>query len=69
MYTRVLKYLKTVIEAEFKSQHNPAPKGKMAIFVREAFVRQFEHYVKLEGQYPFDSMMDAGQDVLSIGLS
>ncbi|KAG2088913.1 uncharacterized protein F5147DRAFT_764635 [Suillus discolor] len=43
-YVRVLKYLKIVIEAEFKSQHNPALKGKTAADVREAFVHQFERY-------------------------
>ncbi|KAJ8579575.1 hypothetical protein M405DRAFT_778782, partial [Rhizopogon salebrosus TDB-379] len=62
-YQRVVKYLKTVLEAEFKSQHNPILKGKMAPFVREAFIRQFEHYVK--GQYPFDTPLEEGQDTLS----
>ncbi|KAG2102527.1 uncharacterized protein F5147DRAFT_776272 [Suillus discolor] len=57
-YVRVLKYLKIVIEAEFKSQHNPALKGKTAADVREAFVHQFERYVK--GQYPFDTMITKG---------
>ncbi|KAG1839568.1 hypothetical protein DFJ58DRAFT_733291 [Suillus subalutaceus] len=55
--------LKIVVEAEFKSQHNPTLKGKTAADVREAFVRQFECYVK--GQYPFDVMVDAGQGILS----
>lgn len=62
-YIRVFKYLKIVVEAEFKSQHNPTLKGKTAADVREAFVRQFERYVK--GQYPFDVMVDAGQGILS----
>jgi hypothetical protein len=62
-YIRVFKYLKIVVEAEFKSQYNPTLKGKMATDVREAFVRQFERYVK--GQYPFDAMVDAGQGILS----
>lgn len=30
---------------------------------REAFVRQFERYVK--GQYPFDTPLEEGQDTLS----
>ncbi|KAG2344902.1 hypothetical protein BDR05DRAFT_998906 [Suillus weaverae] len=62
-YVRVFKYLKIVIEAEFKSQHNPTLKGKTAADVCEAFVHQFERYMK--GQYPFDTMMDAGQNILS----
>jgi hypothetical protein len=56
-YQRVIKYLKTVLEAEFKSEHNLILKGKMA-----PFVRQFERYVK--GQYPFDR-----QDTLSLESS
>ncbi|KAG2746351.1 hypothetical protein P692DRAFT_201792203 [Suillus brevipes Sb2] len=62
-YIRVFKYLKIVVEAEFKSKHNSTLKGKTAVDVREAFVRQFERYVK--GQYPFDVMVDAGQGILS----
>ena len=62
-YQRVIKYLKTVLEAEFKSQHNPVLKGKTALFVREAFVCQFEHYVK--GQYPFDVPLEEHQNTLS----
>ncbi|KAG1735380.1 hypothetical protein EDB19DRAFT_1910644 [Suillus lakei] len=62
-YVQVFKYLKIVIEAKFKSQHNPTLKGQTAADVHEAFICQFECYVK--GQYPFDTMMDAGQDVLS----
>jgi hypothetical protein len=34
-YVRVLKYLKTVVEAEFKSQHNPTVNGISATSVRE----------------------------------
>ncbi|KAG1830992.1 hypothetical protein DFJ58DRAFT_848325 [Suillus subalutaceus] len=62
-YQRVTKYLKVVLEAEFKSQHNPVLKGKTATFVRESFVRQFERYVK--GQYPFDTPLEEGQNTLS----
>jgi hypothetical protein len=36
---------------------------KIAADVCEAFVHQFEHYVK--GQYHFDVMVDVGQGILS----
>ncbi|KAG1853661.1 hypothetical protein F4604DRAFT_1686250 [Suillus subluteus] len=62
-YQHVVKYLKVVLEAEFKSQHNPVLKGKTAAFVRESFVCQFERYVK--GQYPLDTPLEEGQNMLS----
>ncbi|KAG2076786.1 hypothetical protein BDR04DRAFT_1139056, partial [Suillus decipiens] len=45
-HVRVFVYFKIVVVVKFKSQYNPALKGTTAADVREAFVRQFERYVK-----------------------
>ncbi|KAH7905604.1 ribonuclease H-like domain-containing protein [Hygrophoropsis aurantiaca] len=63
VYLRVLKYLKAVFAAEFKSQHNPILQDLSPHDARERFTRQFERYAR--GQYPFNTELLKDQTVLA----
>lgn len=62
-FVRVLKYLKHIVEMEWRSQHNPILKGMSAQDVQSAFIRQFEQYVK--GVYPFEVPIGEKQNPLA----
>jgi hypothetical protein len=62
-FLRILKYLKHVLETEWRSQQNPILIGMSAQDVRSAFVRQFERYVK--GVYPFETPIGERQSPLA----
>ncbi|KAG6376828.1 hypothetical protein JVT61DRAFT_1854 [Boletus reticuloceps] len=59
---RVLKYLKHVLEMEWRSKHNPILKGMSVQDIQSSFLRQFERYVT--GVYPFEVPIEERESLL-----
>ncbi|KIK78533.1 hypothetical protein PAXRUDRAFT_28593 [Paxillus rubicundulus Ve08.2h10] len=63
MFSWILKFLKQLLEVEWRSQHNLILKGKTGAEVRTAFNWQFERYIK--GVYPFETPIQEHKSPLS----
>ncbi|KAG2142162.1 hypothetical protein BD769DRAFT_1772670 [Suillus cothurnatus] len=63
VFSRVLVFLKVLLEGEWKSKENVILKKLTGREAQQSFLRQFERYAR--GQYPFDTPLGDGQSTLS----
>ncbi|KAG2097066.1 hypothetical protein BD769DRAFT_1644208 [Suillus cothurnatus] len=63
IFSRVLVFLKILLEGEWKSKENVILKKLTGREAQQSFLRQFERYAR--GQYPFDAPLGDGQSTLS----
>jgi hypothetical protein len=63
VFSRVLVFLKVLLEGEWKSKENVILKKLTGREAQQSFLRQFGRYTR--GQYPFDTPLGDGQSTLS----